>query len=189
MLRIAALLWIMTAVAPILTGAFQAVVIPPSTASNAVNPHSRIRFPSSSSSSSLFESLKNSDSQELDQDEQPASQKKKKKKKKGYTINPNLVGSISSDGIVTNHQLPTRSRPQSSTLGVPSRKKPNASIRSTATTTKPIMSKKDRQRTANGAIDSSRQSRIGDPEREEVQVVEAKRGSKAVTIVRYANDT
>jgi translation initiation factor 1 len=46
------------------------------------------------------------------------------------------------------------------------------------------MNKKDRQRTANGAIDSSRQSRIGDPEREEIQVVEAKRGSKAVTIVR-----
>jgi hypothetical protein len=47
------------------------------------------------------------------------------------------------------------------------------------------MSQKDRQRTANGAIDSSRQSPNGDPEKEEIQVVEAKRGNKAVTIVRY----
>jgi hypothetical protein len=133
--------------------------------------------------SSLFESLE--DSQEDSQEQ--ASQKKRKKK--GITINPNLVASISSDGIVTN-QLPTRSRLQSSTLGVPSRKKPDSRKKSNVTpsmttTTKPIMSKKDRQRTANGAIDSSRQSHKGDPEREEIQVVEAKRGNKAVTIVRY----
>lgn len=166
MFRKAALLWTMTAP---LTCAFQAVI--PTTTSN---PHSLIRFPSSSSSI-LFEHLEDSQEQ--------ASQKKKKKK--GFTINPNLAVSISSDGIVTN-QLPTRNRPQSSTLGVPSRRKPNNTpSTTTTTTTKPIMSKKDRQRTANGAIDSSRQSQNGHPESEEIQVVEAKRGNKAVTIVRY----
>jgi uncharacterized repeat protein (TIGR03833 family) len=83
--------------------------------SNSSGGAGRPRFPSS-----LFESLE--DSQEDSQEQA----QKKKKKKKGFTINPNLVGSISSDGIVTN-QLPTRSRPQSSTLGVPSRKKDSRS--------------------------------------------------------------
>ena len=109
-------------------------------------------------------------------------QKKKKKKKGGLTVNPNLVGSISSDGNLEVRQ----ERPKSSTLGVPSkRRKPAAAT--TTTGSSATMSKKDRQRTGNGTIDSQKQTLIANKENEPIQVLEAKRGNKVVTIVRYVS--
>ena len=112
-------------------------------------------------------------------------QKKKKKKKGGLTINPNLVGSISSDGNLEVRQ----ERPKSSTLGVPSkRRKPAAAAATTgSTSTTASMSKKERQRTGNGTIDSQKQTLIANKENEPIQVLEAKRGNKVVTIVRYVS--
>ena len=108
--------------------------------------------------------------------------KKKKttmKKKGGLTVNPNLVGSISSDGNLEVRQ----ERPKSSTLGVPSkRRKPVAAATTSSSTT---ISKKERQRTGNGTIDSQKQTLIANKENEPIQVLEAKRCSKVVTIVRY----
>lgn len=106
--------------------------------------------------------------------------KKKKKTMKGFTINPNLVGSISSDGILTDRRQDQPARAASTSLGVPSRRKKKQKISST----KKPLSKKERQRTANGAVDSSLQTLIADPANENVQVLEAKRGTKTVTIVR-----
>ena len=104
---------------------------------------------------------------------------KKKKKKGGLTVNPNLVGSISSsDGIVEVKQ----ERPKSSTLGVPSKRRNKNRSNGQGATTK--MTKKERQRTGNGQIDSQKQTLIANKENEPVQVLEAKRGSKVVTIVR-----
>lgn len=113
-----------------------------------------------------------------DEDSQP---NKKKKKTKGFTINPNLVGSISSDGILSNRRQdqPARRATASTSLGKPTKRKQPKPSRPEKT-----MSKKNRQRTANGAVDS-RETLVGRPEEEQVQVLEAKRGSKTVTIVRY----
>jgi translation initiation factor 1 (eIF-1/SUI1) len=112
------------------------------------------------------------------QDETPP-QAPNKKMKKSFTINPNLSASISSNGILTDSR---KDRPPvaSSSLGVPSKKKPPK----TTTSNNKSMSKKDRQRTGNGAVDSSRQTFIANPESEDIQVLEAKRNSKTVTIVR-----
>lgn len=105
-------------------------------------------------------------------------QPKKKKKKKSFTINPSLSASISSNGILTDHRM---NRPvTSSSLGVPSKTK-NKVQKSTTSTS---MSKEDRQRTGNGAMNGSRQTLIASPESEDIQVLEAKRGPKTVTIVR-----
>lgn len=104
----------------------------------------------------------------------------KKKKTKGFSINPNLAAaSISSDGILTDRRKNQPARTTSS-LGVPTKQKKQP--KSTGDTK---MSKKDRQRTANGAVDSSLETRIADPANENVQVLQAKRGNKTVTIVRY----
>lgn len=112
----------------------------------------------------------------LSDDEAP-SMPQSNKKKRSFTINPNLSAFISSDGIVSDRR---KDRPvASSSLGVPSKKKPQKS-----NTSSKSMTKEDRQRTANGAVDSSRQTLIACPEREHVQILEAKRGTKTVTIVR-----
>lgn len=111
------------------------------------------------------------------QGENEISPQPKKKKKKSFTINPNLSASISSNGILTDNRM---SRPVASTsLGVPS--KTNKAQKST---TPKSMSKKDRQRTGNGQIDSSRQTFLACPKQEDIQVLEVKRGPKTVTIVR-----
>lgn len=107
---------------------------------------------------------------------------KKKKKTKGFTINTSLVGSISSDGILSDRRKDQPARAATSSLGVPSKRKKQKAGNNTGKN-KPL-SKKDRQRTANGSVDSSRQSLIADPENENVQVLEAKRGNKTVTVVR-----
>jgi translation initiation factor 1 (eIF-1/SUI1) len=111
--------------------------------------------------------------------DETAPQPRKKKKKKSFTINPNLSASISSNGILTDHRM---DRPvTSSSLGVPSKMKNKVQKSATSTS----MSKEDRQRTGNGAIDDgSRQTLIANPENEDIQVLEAKRGPKTVTIVR-----
>lgn len=104
-------------------------------------------------------------------------QNQKKKKKRAFTINENLVGSISSDGVFEGRK--TIERPQSSKLGVSTKsKKKNQSGGNNP------MSKKEKQRTGNGQIDSTLSTRIAAPELEEIQVVEGKRGNKVVTIVR-----
>lgn len=121
-----------------------------------------------------------------DNNESPRSKpppKKKKKKAKKFTINTNLVGSISSDGILTDKRKDEPSRPTSTSLGVPTRKRKSSS---SSKKNNPL-SKKDRQRTANGSIDSSRQTLVASPETEAVQVLEAKRGNKTVTIIRYVS--
>jgi hypothetical protein len=89
----------------------------------------------------------------------------------------NLVGSISSsDGEVqVNQRRPTGN------LGVS--KKPRKKPAQDGKSQRPL-SKKDRQRTGNGQVDSTKQTLIADPENENIQVVEAKRGNKVVTIVR-----
>ena len=51
------------------------------------------------------------------------------------------------------------------------------------------MSKKDRQRTGNGTIQSESNGRKGDPAEQGVQVVRGNRGSKTVTIVRGMDAT
>jgi translation initiation factor 1 (eIF-1/SUI1) len=99
-----------------------------------------------------------------------------KKKTKGFKINPNLVGSISSDGILTDRRKDQPARAATTSLGKPTKRKHPSAER--------IMSKKDRQRTANGAVDSRREALVASPQEEKVQVLEAKRGSKTVTIVR-----
>lgn len=95
----------------------------------------------------------------------------KKRQKRG---NSNLVGSISSDGKFSG---PT-TKSSTSRVGVPSKakKKNNQSSK---------MSKQERQRTGNGRIDSRIQSNNHKKEDEPVQILEAKRGSKVVTIIRY----
>lgn len=81
-------------------------------------------------------------------------------------------------------------RPQSTKLGVASKKSSKAGSSSSGAgggdaqdLMKPL-SKKERQRTANGIMDSTLSTRIAAPEQEAIQVLEAKRGSKVVTIVR-----
>jgi hypothetical protein len=86
------------------------------------------------------------------------------------------VGSISSDGKVTL----TDKKKKTGSLGVSKKSKHGKPTPSAKTK----MSTKDRQRTGNGAVDSSRQTRIADPENESIEVLEAKRGNKAVTIIR-----
>ncbi|CAB9524769.1 Translation initiation factor SUI1 [Seminavis robusta] len=85
------------------------------------------------------------------------------------------IASINSDGVVSRGPRPTGS------LGKPSKrktKKPNNGV-------KP-MSKKERQRTANGTIDSNTSSNNSnvDPSQQAIQVVRGTRGNKTVTIVR-----
>lgn len=104
---------------------------------------------------------------------------KKTKKTKGFTVNTNLVGSVSSDGILTDRRKDQPARAASTSLGVPTKKR-----KQKEPSNKPL-SKKDRQRTANGAVDSSLQMLVADPENDKVQVLEVKRGSKTVTIIRY----
>jgi len=89
--------------------------------------------------------------------------------------------SISSDGKVTGAPRPTGS------LGKPSKKK--KADNNNQQQQKP-MSKKDRQRTANGTIQSeSSNNNNADPAEQGVQVVRGTRGTKTVTIVRGMNAT
>ena len=97
------------------------------------------------------------------------------KKKKGFSINENFVGSISSDGKV---KLGDQAKKSTGSLGVS--KRPKKKSKDSASK----MSTKDRQRTGNGNVDSSLQSLIADPENENIEVLEAKRGNKTVTIIR-----
>lgn len=114
---------------------------------------------------------------------------KKKKKKKGFIINPNanLVGSISSDGVLSERLQEQREKPNitSSKLGIPSKSKPKKKQQQNQSKLQVPMTKIEKQRTANGSINSLSQTRIAEKGDEPIQVVEAKRGSKVVTIVRY----
>lgn len=106
-------------------------------------------------------------------------------KKVKFTVNEDLAGSISSDGIFQGRAK--KDRPASSKLGVPSRQKKKASSENKAVNTRKSnskLSKKERQRTGNGNVDSTLSTLIAAPEKEEIQVLEAKRGAKSVTIVR-----
>ena len=102
---------------------------------------------------------------------------------KKFTINENLVGSINSDGVFEGRE--TVKRPQSTKLGQPSVPSGGvASNKKNNDTNKPTTTK-ERQRTANGMMDSTLSTRMAAPEQERsIQVLEAKRGSKVVTIVR-----
>jgi translation initiation factor 1 len=102
------------------------------------------------------------------------------RKKTSFTINPDLSGSISSDGILAGK--PQIQRPKSFKLGVPSKTKP--SPQEANTNNKPLLTKEHRQRTGNGSIDSTKQTRMANPENEDIQVLEVKRGSKIVTLMR-----
>jgi hypothetical protein len=108
-------------------------------------------------------------------------------KKMKFAIKENLAGSISSDGVFQGREA--KPRPVSSKLGVPSKQKKNGSAQSNnknskSTTSGASLSKKERQRTGNGNVDSTLSTRIAAPEKEDIQVLEAKRGGKSVTIVR-----
>lgn len=82
--------------------------------------------------------------------------------------------SISSDGVVSGGPRPTGS------LGKPSKKK-NTKKQSVKANTP--LSKKERQRTANGTIQSEGNV-TGNPADQAIQVVRGNRGNKTVTIVR-----
>ena len=98
----------------------------------------------------------------------------KKEKKRGFPNN--LAGSISSDGTVT-----IRPKKKSTgSLGIPKRRPSQKDVPKAKN-----MSKKDRQRTGNGSVDSSLQTLIANPKNENVEVLEAKRGNKGVTIIRF----
>lgn len=87
------------------------------------------------------------------------------------------VASISSDGTV---KIPTGS------LGIPSKKKKKKAQKSQSAK----LSKKQRQRTANGTIDSTNNdSGSVDPSQQGLQVVRGNRGNKVVTIIRGMNAT
>ena len=112
--------------------------------------------------------------------------------KQKFTINENLVGSINSVGIFEGRDKVER--PQSTKLGVAPKKSSNAGGAAARRSggggggdaqehMKPL-SKKERQRTANGIMDSTLSTRIAAPEHEVIHALEAKRGSKVVTIVR-----
>jgi hypothetical protein len=112
-------------------------------------------------------------------------------KKLKFSIKENLAGSISSDGVFQGRE--TKERPVSSKLGVASKQKKNSitaqsitaqSSKSKTSTSGAPLSKKERQRTGNGNVDSTLSTRIAAPEKEDIQVLEAKRGGKSVTIVR-----
>lgn len=90
------------------------------------------------------------------------------------------VASISSNGVVSGAPRSTGS------LGKPSKKK---KPKQTASSSQKPMSKKDRQRTGNGTIQSESNGRKGDPAEQGVQVVRGNRGSKTVTIVRGMDAT
>lgn len=96
-----------------------------------------------------------------------------------FTVKENLVGSISSDGVFEGREK--KERPQSNKLGKPSKQarsnKDNAQQQG-----KSKLSKKERQRTGNGKIDSTLASTA--PDLQSIEVLEAKRGAKSVTIVR-----
>jgi translation initiation factor 1 len=119
-------------------------------------------------------------------DSDPPSKKKKKKKKPTLLINANLVGSISSDGTVE-HASRSQGR-----LGVSSKTKKRKAVDTHNTVSKNNsqnrpLTKQEKQRTGNGMVDSTKQTRLSDAstkEQEAIQVLEAKRGSKVVTIVR-----
>jgi translation initiation factor 1 (eIF-1/SUI1) len=103
-------------------------------------------------------------------------QKKKKKKKPAFTINTNLRGSVSNDGNVVVVQRSQGRLGVSSKLKKPKDQQP-------ASSSKP-MTQQEKQRTGNGTVDSTKQTLIANKEDELVQVLEAKRGNKAVTLVR-----
>lgn len=96
-----------------------------------------------------------------------------------FTVKENLVGSISSDGVFEGREQ--KERPQSSKLGKPSKQSRNKQ-NDTAKQGKSKLSKKERQRTGNGKVDSTLASTA--PDLQDIEVLEAKRGAKSVTIVR-----
>lgn len=83
--------------------------------------------------------------------------------------------SIGSDGNV---------RRSTGSLGVPSKKKKKKSPKQNK-----ALSKKERQRTANGTIDSNSSNVSADPSQQGLEVVRGNRGNKTVTIVRGMNTT
>ena len=106
-------------------------------------------------------------------------------KPKKFTMNENLVGTINSDGIFVGRT--TTERPKSSKLGVASSNKISKKTTTDNNTwddVSPDLSKEDRQRTANGRMDSTRTDDKTPPAQQKIQVVEGKRGSKVVTMVR-----
>lgn len=111
------------------------------------------------------------------------------KKKKKIVINTNLTGvdNLSSDGILTERKEEQKEAQKSrdsvsSNLGVTQRRKMSSSQseKKLSTKAKKLMD----QRTANGAIDGTLQAGLALPEDQQLQVQEAKRGNKQVTIVR-----
>jgi translation initiation factor 1 (eIF-1/SUI1) len=108
--------------------------------------------------------------------EEGQKKKKKKKKKPAFTINTNLLASVSNDGNVVVEQRSQGRLGISSKLKKPKDKYPASSSKQ--------MTQQEKQRTGNGTVDSTKQTLIANKEDELVQVLEAKRGNKAVTLVR-----
>jgi translation initiation factor 1 len=119
-------------------------------------------------------------------------------------ISSRIVASISSDGTIdsgvgkSNNQAPR----STGSLGKPKKRKANGggqdggSNNNNSNNQKTIMSKKDRQRTANGTIVSNSTARattgsrsVPPDQQDGVQVVRGNRGSKTVTIVRGMDGT
>ena len=109
-------------------------------------------------------------------------------KKPKFTINENLlVGTINSDGVFEGRTK--IERPKSNKLGVASL----SGVTSASTSNNhhnnrdnndTTLSKKDRQRTANGRVDSTKTDDTTPPDQQAIQVVEGKRGPKIVTMIR-----
>lgn len=85
--------------------------------------------------------------------------------------------SIGSDGTV---------KRSTGSLGVP---KKNKKIAQQKNNNNKSLSKKERQRTANGTMDSNTSNASVDPSEQGIQVVRGNRGSKSVTIIRGMNAT
>ena len=120
----------------------------------------------------------------------PIPKKKKNKKKNKFVINKDILETggtvISSNGNISTTSS-SLSKSVKSNLGVPSRKKkpPSKEVQQKG---KKGGDKIQRQRTANGTIDSTLQAGITSPSDQPVQVLVAKRGSKEVTIIRYVSN-
>ena len=142
----------------------------------------------------LFLSKRRNKSNELDSSSSSAprpnnvQKKKTTQKQKGklvYTMSTNdPPGTFSSRGNLKDR--PQQKPKRKSNLGVASA----SSNRTQSSSSSPPMSKKERQRTGNGKIDSSQATNADDDktipiDQQAVQVLEAKRGAKTVTIVRY----
>ena len=111
--------------------------------------------------------------------------------KKKFTINTNLVGDVSSDGLLADQKKAKRKEQDArtavkSTLGVKSKTK-KKKLSKNPTETKKLSKKAEKiakQRTMNGTVDSTLQAGLSLPEDQDVQIQSVKRGSKSLTIIR-----